>query len=490
LRPLLRVTPAPFAALVLALAACGGGSEPQVPIAPIGTPTNSDGAAKPKQGRFGGDGIDPLAWRPEFEVDLSRRAALGNSHVLYAKSPDGVFPTARRVARFRSQVERAADRSDIDPDTLEAIVFLESAGRAEVVAGDDVSSAAGLTQILAETGTSQLGMRVDVARSQRLTGQIAREEARGHPARAARLRAQRRRADERFDPAKALAATVRYLESARKDFGRPDLAVVSYHMGFGNLHDILDAYGEQDIPYAQLYFDSNPRRHGAAWRKLAALGDESSTYYWRVLAAREMMRLYRSDPDELERLALLQQAKGSAEEVLHPRSATQVFDGPSEIARAVAAGRLKPIGPGPAGLGFRRDRRMGELARKLRQPRARYRALRPESLALARWIGATLPKMGGGPAPLVMTSTVRDQRYQTLLVETNVQATRAFSLHTTGFAFDVLRRYRSRAQEEAFGFLLGRLQSLNLLAWVLEPGAIHITASSEAGALALSGGTP
>jgi hypothetical protein len=31
--------------------------------------------------------------------------------------------------------------------------------------------------------------------------------------------------------------------------------------------------------------------------------------------------------------------------------------------------------------------------------------------------------------------------------------------------------------------VLDRLQSLNLIAWVREPGAIHITASSEANAL-------
>jgi hypothetical protein len=31
--------------------------------------------------------------------------------------------------------------------------------------------------------------------------------------------------------------------------------------------------------------------------------------------------------------------------------------------------------------------------------------------------------------------------------------------------------------------MLDRLQSLNLIAWVREPGAIHITASGEAGRL-------
>ena len=34
-----------------------------------------------------------------------------------------------------------------------------------------------------------------------------------------------------------------------------------------------------------------------------------------------------------------------------------------------------------------------------------------------------------------------------------------------------------------FQFVLDRLQALNVIAWVREPGAIHITAGREAGAL-------
>ena len=78
---------------------------------------------------------------------------------------------------------------------------------------------------------------------------------------------------------------------------------------------------------------------------------------------------------------------------------------------------------------------------------------------------------------------MRDQRYQRELVKTNVQATRNFSLHTTGWTFDVLRRYRSPKQALAFQAVLDRLRSLNLIAWVREPAAIHITVSADAVAL-------
>ena len=84
--------------------------------------------------------------------------------------------------------------------------------------------------------------------------------------------------DERFDPDKALAATGRYLKLAMDEFGREDLAVVSYHMGIGNLQQVLGAYGDDDASYTQLYFDASPDREPRAYRLLAGLGDDSKTY--------------------------------------------------------------------------------------------------------------------------------------------------------------------------------------------------------------------
>ncbi len=465
------------AALLVALAAVGL----------VALLSSRDVLPLPGSGSGAGDPIirDPLRYRSGLDDAYERRAAAGESHVLYAKSPGGVEATARRVARFRPAIEAAAARGEVDPDVLEAIVFLESGGRPDVVAGDDPANASGLTQILAETGRNLLGMRIDLAASRRLTARYRRELRRGHPAAAARALAARRRVDDRFVAAKALAATMRYLAAAKLRFGRDDLAVVSYHMGIGNLQGVLRAYGADQPSYAQLYFDSSPLRHAAAWRMLAAFGDDSSTYYWRVLAARNIMRLYRDDPAGLARLDGLQTAKGSAEEVLHPRNRTPVLADPDAVARARADGTLVPLPP-PARLHMVRDRRLGEVARKLGRRPPLYYALRPEAVALATYMGATVRAISGVSAPLRMTSAVRDQRYQRLLTATNAEATHAYSLHTTGYAFDLLRHYRGRAQAEGLQFVLDRLQALDLIAWVREPAAIHVTASSDARGLAFA----
>ncbi len=422
--------------------------------------------------------LDPIAYDDGRREELEARAAAGYSHVLYAKSPGGAIASARRTAAFRPLVDAAAERHGVDADTLEALVLLESAGRPDARASDDLDGAVGLTQILAETGRNLLGLRIDVRASERLTRGIAR----GRRVRAREAR--RRVVDERFDPAKALDAAARYLVFARERLARDDLAVAAYHMGVGNLQGVLAAYGEADVPYAQLFFDSSPLRHAAAWQRLSRLGDDSSTYLWRIGAAREIMRLHRSDPGELERLEALHSHKNSAEEVLHPPDGAERFGDPFAVGRAREAGELGALRAAQLRAhGLRIDPRMGELARRLRQSPRLYRALRPAALSTLLTIGAGVREISRGGGALTVTSTVRDERYQRALVRRNAEATRGFSLHTTGWAFDVARDYASRRQAMAFQFMLDRLTALNLIAWVREPAAIHVTVAPDAAQL-------
>jgi Transglycosylase SLT domain len=386
---------------------------------------------------------DPWAYEPDREAEFESRAAAGHSHVIYAKSPGGIVATAARVARWRPQVERAADEAGVDPDLIEGMVLLESAGRPDARASDDLQGAVGLTQILAETATGLLGMQVDVRRSERLTRRLAR--ARG-PREAARVRTERAQVDERFDPDKALAATGRYLKTAMDEFGREDLAVVSYHMGIGNLQQVLGAYGDEDAGYTQLYFDASPEREPRAYRLLAGLGDDSKTYYWRVLASREVMRLYRDEPVKLRRLARLQVAAPSGELVLQPPTRTDRVESDEDIDSALGDGALRPVGRG---------------------------ALRPEAYALLAYIRQGVRNISGVKAPLKVTRTVRPDG----------------GIHATGYAFDISRDYANGRQAEAFQFMLDRLQALNLIAWIRDVDTIHITASRAGRSLLGIGGS-
>ena len=467
----------PLIAAVVVVAAIGGalnredaglpGDVPAVPTPP-GAKTDRERTPLP----------DPFAYDPDRRKEFEERAAAGTSHVLYARSPGGALATAQRVAGWREQVEAAAKQAGVDPDRLEALVFLESAGRSDAIASD-TEGAVGLTQILAETGQNLLGMQIDVARSRHYSRRIRRELLRAHLGKVRELQRARAEVDQRFDPEQALKATARYLAMAKARFKREDMAFVSYHMGMGNLESVLRAYGgDADVPYTQVYFDSSPVRHSAAYAKLASFGDDSSNYWWKLGAAERIMALSRKDPGKLAALQAAQTAKNSAEEVLHPPGSTERFTTREKLQAAWDDEELVAFPRDERVTGLRADPRMGELGR----PRSLYQGLRPEALATALYIGAQVRSLSG-QSPLVVTSTVRDDEYQRRLVARNREATRNYSLHTTGWAFDIAREYRSKVHARAFQFVLDRLQVLDAIAWVREPDAIHVTAAPEGEAL-------
>jgi hypothetical protein len=418
-------------------------------------------------------GADPFAYDPAHEREFAARATVGNAQVLFSKSPDGALATAARVATFRPAIDRATAGTGIDPNLLEALVFVESAGRPQVIVGTDPADAAGLTQILAQTGQSLLGMHIDLARSRSLTAVIdgvADGDRAGH---LGALLAQRAAIDDRFDPPKELAATVRYLQIARRQFGREDLAIESYHMGIGNLHQVLADYdGGGSVPYAQLYFDSTPRRHPAAYRFLAGLGDDSSLYYWRVLGAAQIMHLYRTDRAALRRLASLQTADDAGAAVLHPPDRQPPFTGPAALAAAYQRRALVPLPTNVSALGLAIDASMGDGARQVGGSAALYRGLRPGALRLLIELAAQVRSLSG-EAPLHVDATVQDLRYQN-------QVGFPYAPAATGWTFAIDRTYVSGRQAAAFQAVLDRLQSLDLIAWAPEGSVIEVTAASDA----------
>lgn len=461
-------------AIVVLIALLRGGDE----APPTSAAVPEDPGTTTPLGRMALDAL-----RPDVEADaddLVARAEAGFANPLYRMVPGGAVASAARVTRFRPLIEEVAKKHDEDADTLEALVYLESAGRPEAMASNDVEGAAGLTQILAETGTSLLGMKIDVKRSKTLT-RLIRKGGKHE----ARRRAERAEVDPRFDPRQALEATARYLDFARDQLGdRDDLAVASYHMGVGNLQNALRDYGRGDVPYVELYFGSDPLRTPAATKRLMELSDDSSSYLWRIGAAARIMRQYREDRATLEREADLQTRKASSEDLLHPKETTPTFADPAALKQAIADGELLPL-PRTAmqANGLAIDRAMGELADEIDEPRSRYRALRPGALGGLLAIGAGVQALNGSTEPatlLTVTSTVRDLEYQQRLGSENIQATKALSQHTTGWAIDLSRSYRTGAQAQLFQWTLTRLQALNLIAWVREPTVIHLTFSDEA----------
>jgi hypothetical protein len=450
-------------AVVVAVAlvvSSGKSGPPPLPLPGIGQPAKSG---------------DPFAYVPDRESDFVARAIAGSDHVLFAKSPGGALATAARVAALRPLIDKAVAGSGFDPSMVEALVFVESAGRPDVIAGGDPADASGLTQILAQTGTSLLGMHIDLARSRLLTAQIDDASARGQAARVARLQRARAKIDDRFDPPKALSATVRYLRIAQQHLGRVDLAFESYHMGIGNLQRVLDLYdGGRAVPYPKLYFDTAPDHNAQAYALISSFGDDSSLYYWRLLGAQRIMRLYRIDRPALQRLIALQNATDSNAQVLHPPAATPAFATPDALDRAYSVRAILPLPANAAQLGLRYDSGIGALAHQVSATPALYRGLRPAALDMLVALAARVRALSHLPTSmLTITSAVTDERYQERLGVDDPPA-------AAGWSFTIARHYADRAQAAAFQAMLDRLQALNLIAWERFPSEIEVTVASDA----------
>jgi hypothetical protein len=264
-------------------------------------------------------------------------------------------------------------------------------------------------------------------------------------------------------------------------------------MGIGNLEGVLRAYAggptgpigpivsNGGLSWALIYFDSSPIRHAGAWRKIVRLGDDSQTYYWRVLAAREIMRLFRTDRTKLDQLARLHGRGPSAERVLHPASTTTFFAEPDDLKTALAEGLLQPLPSDPGRVHFRIDRRIGALAGRLGSNSTPYRALRQPALRLLVYLADHVRDLSGDETSLAVTSAVYDKAYARLLIAGRPGDKAHAALHTTGYAFDVRRRYESGAQAAAFQYALERLGAVGLIAWMRDRRVIHITVSSRAG---------
>ena len=353
-------------------------------------------------------------------------------------------------------------------------MFVESAGRPNVIAGTDRGRCLGIDpdprpdRPVAPRDAHQPCPQPPAHR------QIGAAYAAGRANVAVRLERKRAQIDDRFDPRQALAATVRYLQLAERHFGRADLAVVSYHMGIGNLQQVLDDYdGGHPVPYTQLYFDTAPDHAAAAYDLLSGFGDDSSLYYWRVLGAVQIMHLYRTDRQALARLSALQLAADTNAVVLHPPDATTSFADPNALYDGYHSGALVRLPADPRRLGLAYSRSIGSLASSLHVPAALYYGLRPAALDMLVELAARVRALSGGSAPLVLGSAVLDGQYAQ-------QVANPYTGATTGYAFQIFRRYVSRAQALAFQAMLDRLAALNLIAWERRPETIDITVASDA----------
>lgn len=412
----------------------------------------------------------PAAKLPTAAIEAG--AARAFARPFFVSSSRGVFATARRVAAWRHLALRAAEGTTVDARLLESLIYVESSGNAGAIAGNR----AGLTQLTPAQARS-VGLHVNVRRSRNLTRAIGWWAHHGNYREARRLARVRARVDRRFAALAELRGTVRYLERAKRSLGRLDLAVASLHLGISGLRGTVERFGGEDVSYAQLYFGSAPDRRPSVYRRLTAHGDAAHDYWWRVLAARRVLGLYLGHPRRLAWEDRQQHRKNSAEEVLHPRPVAHEFHSPRALAHAWKRGAVVHF-PRRIRRWHLRVERLGQMARTYGASPRLYRGLRPGAMAVLLELGRRVHQLGGGT--LDVSSAVRDDRYQRALMQVNVNAARSYSLHTTGYTFDIARAPLHPRQERALVWVLDRLTALNAVAYITESGCYHVAVASRA----------
>jgi hypothetical protein len=186
------------------------------------------------------------------------------------------------------------------------------------------------------------------------------------------------------------------------------------------------------------------------------------------------MSLYRADPKKLAAQAVLQ-GSPAGERVLRPAATTP-------IVADDAALNDKGLYLAESLDAFHDDPLPVRLSVALADGPKRDRVLRPEALRLLRYLGLGVRDVSG-TSMLVLTSATRSVTAEERDTRGAFDAEAPPSTHTTGYAFDLSRNYRSPAQAQALQFWLDRLTALDVIAWVREPTVIHVTVGPRAGEL-------
>jgi len=387
-----------------------------------------------------------------FAVDEAARLLHADGAIVYVLDPDGALRFGH-AAGIGNPDQREAFEGLRLPARSGLFGLAIAEGRPQVTSDYLADPRFAHTENV-DAVARRLGLHVDTRHGNKLTRQIART---WNPKRELQLRHWRARYDERFSPAEELRATAAYLARARTVLGRDDLAIQAYHVG-------IPALRGTDASYAELYFN----------------GGHVDDYALKVFAAARIMHLYRANRAALAFEAQQQARKNSAEEYLHPLYRTHRFPSPGALLRAEQRRVLRLIPVHTRTTHILVGGALGGEARAFGRSRRLYRALRPAALDVLLYIGKRVHELSGARKPLILTSAVRDLKYQRVLMRVNANAARSYSLHTAGYAFDIARSYGSKRQANAFQYVLDRLTAANAVAYIREAAAIHVAVAADA----------
>lgn len=259
--------------------------------------------------RLAGVGID----RDEMSsltLEMRTQRMIDSETFAIMREPDALAGAVRISSpRLQKLFNAAAAKSGFPASTLAAISYLESFGDAKAASpagpkgimqfSEGTARSAGLKIVRAtryHTATS-----VQKVRNKR--GKLVSKKVRTKIPYTVTLR------DERFSPERAIPAAADYLARLTNKFGRQDWAIFAYHCGEGCVSEI-QPMAEKAVKYnepvsvAAMFFAASPAHHRELYEALQfhMQRDYSPTYWFRVMRAEQLLKLYQHDPAEFKSL--------------------------------------------------------------------------------------------------------------------------------------------------------------------------------------------
>jgi hypothetical protein len=220
---------------------------------------------------------------------------------------------ARRITspKLQALFQSAERQSGVPASLIEAIAYLESWGDARA---ESPSGPRGIMQISSATARS-MGLRVIVSTRYRITRERVAVSGSG---KRTRYKTVTHRTpyivtsrDDRLVPERAVPAAARYLAAMTQKYGGQDWAIFAYHCGQGCVNEMVDltrrARGipKDQVTVPRMFFSCSPIWNRELYQAIQQQmqRDWSPTYYFRIMRARQLLALYRTDAHAFETLA-------------------------------------------------------------------------------------------------------------------------------------------------------------------------------------------
>lgn len=401
------------------------------------------------------------------EALAKRTEALVQSQTFGIMREPQALAGARRIhsPALQRLFRDAARKSGFPESTLEAMAFVESWG---IPKAQSPTGPRGIMQISEATGR-RMGLRVAYARKHRTyKTKVAVRNKRGKLV----YRTVRHKEtytvlarDDRLKPEKVIPAAARYLAALEARYGARDWAIWAYHCGEGCVADFLSMTrqsGGAAPSVAQVFFGCSPVWNRELCQALHTQmeRDYSPTYWFRVMRAEQLLRMYETDPAEFE--DLVAEYKYRDEPAQRAPDRLSAWLKPQELIYMTeddihdGQGHKLVSAPGdPAFFGFRAPAAgqafpatIGTLAYIAYETRRLFDLMRTGDQAFV---------------PLEVTA---------LVLPLNA-ASRPRSEHASGEVFDISEAGLPEAERESLEFVLDDLGWYGYLGFIEEPAGSH-----------------